>query len=110
MALALAVGILFGLFHFQLFRIPSTAFLGVLLTAVTLLSGSIFPAMVWHSLNNGLAVYLSSREVPAEALGGEWVLAACLLLALAFWIFWRFRTPYPGLRPARTERPAGRRL
>jgi hypothetical protein len=46
--LSLVVGLIFGFFHFQIFRIPSTALLGVILTAVTLLTGSIL-----HRLAHG---------------------------------------------------------
>jgi len=102
--LALVVGIIFGFFHFQIFRIPATALLGVILTAVTLLSGSIFPAILWHTLNNGLAVYLGARGVE---FGGEswwWAVGSVLLLALAFWIIWRSRTPYPDLRSPQPDR------
>jgi sodium transport system permease protein len=95
LGLALLVGGIFGFFHFQLFRIPSTAMLGVVLTLVTLYSGSIFPAMVWHALNNGLAVVLATRGW-GDTLVAGWMGAAGvggLLLALA--IIWFFRTPYP---------------
>jgi hypothetical protein len=65
-----------------------------------MLSGSIFPAMLWHTLNNATAL------VPAY-LG--WVSADLTLdpsmywlagagLAVAFWILWRTRAPYRGLR------------
>jgi hypothetical protein len=69
--LALVVGLAFGIYHVALFRFMPTAALGVMLAAVTLLTGSIFP------------VYLIGAG----------------LLAPAFWIFWCHRTPYPGLRP-----------
>jgi sodium transport system permease protein len=96
--LALVVGLIFGFFHFQLFRIPSTAFLGVLFTAVTLLTGSIFPAMLWHALNNGIAIFLGAREVDVMGLGWEWTLLGLAVLVLAFYVIWRNRTPYPDLR------------
>lgn len=105
-ALALVVGIIFGIFHFSLFRIPTTAVLGVILTAVTLLTGSIFPAMVWHVLNNALAVLASRDALPgvdsqwfAEGVGWEWSLAGVGLLLVSFAIIWRFRTPYPDVGP-----------
>jgi sodium transport system permease protein len=100
--LALTVGLIFGFFHFQIFRIPSTAFLGVLLTMVTLLSGSVFPAMVWHILNNALAVTLATREVDIMTLGWAWTAGAVLALVLAFGIIWSYRTPYPDVGPGRT--------
>lgn len=102
-ALAVAVGVVFGLFHIALFRIAPTAFLGVMLAAVTLLTGSIFPAMLWHGLNNGMALLLGQVDVPLDK--AEWGvhLAGTAILAAAFWIVYRNRTPYPGIRPWRTR-------
>ncbi|NNF11923.1 MAG: ABC transporter permease subunit [Gemmatimonadetes bacterium] len=53
--------LIFSVFHVSLFRIAPTAFIGVVLAVVVLRTGSIFPAMLWHFLNNFLAV------VPQEA-------------------------------------------
>ncbi len=119
--LVLVVGLLFGVFHMAIFRIFPTGFLGAMLTAVTLLTGSIFPAIAWHTLHNGLAVGLSqllgqgsesgggggadgAAEAGGEAVGwlatfhgwfeNPWfALAGIPLLALSFWILWRHRTP-----------------
>ncbi|RPJ61038.1 MAG: CPBP family intramembrane metalloprotease [Acidobacteria bacterium] len=100
--LALVVGAIFGFFHVALFRLFPTAFLGVILTTVTLLTGSIFPVMMWHALNNGSAILLGHyfKTSPMEL---TWVhmLASLLLLAIAFGLIWLFRTPYPGLRRKR---------
>lgn len=97
-ALVLVVGLVFGLFHVSLFRLAPTVFLGILLTGVTVMSGSIYPAVVWHVLHNATAVALGRWEVPVEALDpGGYVLGAALL-ATALWVAWRHRTPYPGLR------------
>jgi membrane protease YdiL (CAAX protease family) len=89
-----------------LFRIAPTAFLGVLLAAVTLLTGSIFPAMLWHALNNGTSLLLGRFDLPLDK--AEWgvYLAGAAILVAAFWIVYRNRTPYPGLRPwRRAARP-----
>ena len=96
--LAIVVGIIFGCFHFALFRLVSTAFLGAGLTAVTLLTGSVFPAMLWHALNNGLALLAGIYGL--ELLGlDDWVYPlAALLAAAAFWLLWKNRSPYPDLR------------
>ncbi|MBN2370884.1 MAG: CPBP family intramembrane metalloprotease [Vicinamibacteria bacterium] len=102
-ALALVVGVAFGFFHATLPRLVPTAFLGVIFAAVTLLTGSIFPAMAWHALNNGLSVAAESAAFPMEALEWTFHLLGVVLLALAFWIFWRCRTPYPELRPWRNR-------
>lgn len=95
--LCLTVGLVFGLFHFALFRLVSTAFLGAILTAVTVFSGSIFPAMLWHGLNNGIAV------VAAYAMGdtgGEppaWISAVAVVpLAVSLWMLHRWRASRPG--------------
>ena len=86
--MALTVGLIFGFFHVSLFRIAPTAWLGFVLTWVVLYSGSIYPAMLWHALNNAIAT------VP-EALGwmpedfepeGWWTIPATGALALALWI------------------------
>lgn len=99
-ALALVVGLVFGLFHTSLFRIAPTAFLGVLFAAATLLTGSIFPAMVWHALNNLLALAAGRAGIPLESLDPPLLAAAALILAAVFWILWRSRTVYPDLRGA----------
>jgi sodium transport system permease protein len=99
-ALALVVGAIFGLFHVSLWRILPTAYLGVLLAAVVLLTGSIYPAMLWHALNNAAALVPSELgwigpdpELPlwSYPLGVSG-------LALSFAILWAARRPYPGLR------------
>jgi membrane protease YdiL (CAAX protease family) len=97
-ALVLAVGIIFGLFHSALFRIAPTAFLGVLLTSAVLLTGSIFPSMLWHALNNALAIGAGRSGADLADLPPGYYAVAAVVLALAFWILWRTRRPYPGLR------------
>lgn len=59
LAACLTVGLLFGLFHTSIFRIIPTAILGTALTAVTLVAGSIFPAMIIHLLNNSAAIAIT---------------------------------------------------
>jgi sodium transport system permease protein len=100
LALCLVVGGIFGFFHVSLFRIVPTAYLGAILTATVLLTGSIFPAMVWHILNNGVALvgvqmgWIDESATPPFS----WYPAALLGLVAAFAILWLARTPYPGLR------------
>lgn len=117
----LGVGLIFGVFHMAIFRILPTGFLGVVLTAVTLLTGSIFPAMAWHVLHNGLAVGLSLGGVDvdgAEAAGlmatfhgwaeNPWFSAVGIpFLAFAFWILWRYRTPHGAETEAHAEAGPG---
>ena len=97
-ALALVVGIAFGIFHIALFRFVPTACLGMMLAAVTLLSGSILPAMMWHGLNNAMGILMYKQQIPETELPLGCYIAGVGILAGAFWIFWRNRTPYPDLR------------
>lgn len=108
-ALAAVVGLVFGFFHVSLWRILPTAYLGVLLSAVVLLTGSIFPAMLWHALSNATAV------VPAELgwISSDpelplWIYPLALAgLATAFAILWATRRPYPGLWQGPPDRLRG---
>lgn len=98
--LAVVVGLIFGAFHVELFRLIPTAYIGVLLTGVTLATGSIFPAMVWHALNNAAALvptHLGWWDGDTALPLWAYALAA-VGLAIAVVIIWRNRTPYPGLK------------
>lgn len=61
----LVVGILFGLFHLSIYRFLPTAVLGVLLTYLTVRTGSIYVSVLLHFINNGLAVLLTTESLPA---------------------------------------------
>jgi len=98
--LALGVGLIFGLFHVDLFRILPTAYLGVILTAVVLLSGSILPAMAWHGLNNALALVSAEQGMALESVPPSLIWVGAAGLAVSGWILWRTRRPYPDLRGA----------
>ena len=93
--LAVVVGLIFGFFHFSLFRIITTGVLGIAITAVALMTGSIFPGMVLHLGNNALALLLAHYEIPVDQLPvpvyGLGVGSALALL----WVLYRNRTPYP---------------
>jgi sodium transport system permease protein len=91
--LPLAVGMIFGMFHFTLFRIGPTAFLGILLTVIAILTGSVFPGMVLHALNNSFAVWASDHGWPLNSLDPLHYVAATVIFALAMWIVYRNRTP-----------------
>jgi sodium transport system permease protein len=88
----LIVGLVFGLFHVSLFRILQTAYLGVIFATVTVLSGSIVPAMVWHAGSNALALGSERFGFTFGAFEPSTYAAAAALLAASFWIIWRTRT------------------
>ena len=106
--LAVAVGAIFGFFHVSLFRIVPTALLGFVLTYVVLLSGSIFPAMLWHTLNNSIGILPARLELLPEDFvpSAWWTVPAAVGLAVSMWILWR-SGPERRARSARLERPAG---
>lgn len=89
----LVVGAVFGVFHVALFRFVPTAALGVMFGAVTLLSGSIFPAMVWHALSNAIGLLGGKAGFPETELDATCYAAGVGLLAVAFYVFWRNRVP-----------------
>jgi sodium transport system permease protein len=89
--LALAVGLIFGIFHVSLFRIAPTAWLGFVLTWVVLFGGSIYPAMLWHALNNAIAIVPATLGWLPEEFEPEgwWAIPASLVLAFSLWILWK---------------------
>jgi sodium transport system permease protein len=85
------IGVIFGLFHVTLYRLAPTAALGMVLTAIAIMTGSIFPGMVLHAGNNALSVLGGSLFNPDVA---NWwhILAAATVFALSLWIIYRNRT------------------
>jgi len=103
-AVAAAVtAIAFGLFHLSIYRLFGTTVLGLLMAALVLRSGSIWPAVWLHALNNGLAVVaqygIDAEPAEAEAMLIRWLPGACLLfvagLVALFWPDTPGRTPPP---------------
>ena len=92
-ALVLVVGVVFGIYHVALFRFVPTACLGMMFAAVTLMSGSIYPAMLWHALSNAMGLLAYKLQIPETGLDPVCYLAAGGMLAVGFWIFWRNRRP-----------------
>ncbi|MCK5799010.1 MAG: CPBP family intramembrane metalloprotease [Deltaproteobacteria bacterium] len=72
-------GVLFGLFHLSIYRFVPTAVLGVVLALIALRSGSIYPSMLFHALNNGAAILLG------RALGDAAVKDAVETQGLTYW-------------------------
>jgi len=82
-------GVLFGLFHISIYRVFPTAVLGVLLTWVVYRSGSIWPAMVMHGINNAVALLWVKHGWAAASAAGtgpipeRWFTATATLLFAA---------------------------
>jgi sodium transport system permease protein len=66
---ALLTGILFGLFHGDIWRFVPSAILGVGLSAIALASDSIVPAMVAHFLNNACLLVVVHRGLDTADVG-----------------------------------------
>jgi sodium transport system permease protein len=96
---AILSGLVFGLFHFAIFRIIPTAYLGVMLAGATLLSGSIYPAMVWHALNNALALTAGRAGWDLDTISTPAIAGAAVMLVLAFVVLSRGRRPLPRSGP-----------
>ncbi len=86
--LTLAVGGVFAFFHVSLFRLVPTAWLGFIFAWSVLLSGSIYPAMLWHALNNALSIVPAHLGLLPEDFSpaGWWAAPAAVGLGVAFWI------------------------
>ncbi len=96
--LCLVVGLIFGLFHLDLVRVLPTAFLGVTVAAVTLVTGSLYPAMLWHALHNTTAFLIGSAGVAVDELDAGVYVPGAIVAGLALTLLWKNRTPYPDLR------------
>ncbi len=66
----LLIGIAFGLFHQNITQVFYTAVLGALLAYLVLETGSVFPAILVHFMNNFISVYLDNATTYGWALGG----------------------------------------
>ncbi|TVQ01935.1 MAG: CPBP family intramembrane metalloprotease [Balneolaceae bacterium] len=82
-------GIVFGMFHIQLGNLLPLASLGIILALMTWLSNSIWPAVIAHFINNGMAVLIGItypellfREMTFEILPPIWLLIVSILFTL----------------------------
>ena len=65
-AAAVITGVLFGLFHLDVYRILPAAVLGTLLGLIALEGGSILPAMLAHLCNNAILITLAHSRLDQE--------------------------------------------
>src|SRR5262249_23698668 len=60
--------VLFGAFHFDMYRLLPTTVLGLLLGGLVWLTGSLWPSMLLHAANNTIAVLANNlpalRKIP----------------------------------------------
>jgi membrane protease YdiL (CAAX protease family) len=84
------VGVVFGVFHYTLFKIAPTAFLGVILTMIAMLTGSILPGILFHAANNALAIWLDSARINTGLLDFSAYVAAFAVFGLAIYGVWSY--------------------
>jgi sodium transport system permease protein len=84
---AILTGILFGIYHVDVWRLVPTALLGIGLSAIALASDSILPSMLAHFTNNACIVLLARAHVDdTQALPTStkiWLLGVGLLVLAA---------------------------
>jgi sodium transport system permease protein len=86
----LVVGIVFGIFHYTLFRIAPTALLGVIITAIAMMTGSVLPGMLFHAVNNAFAIWLESSHTNMGRLDWSAYVTAFAVFGLALHTIWRY--------------------
>ncbi len=81
--------LVFALFHLQLTNLLPLATLGAMMAVLTWLSGSIWPAVVAHFVNNGAAVVMGTympdtafADMTPDALPPIWMLALSIVLTV----------------------------
>ncbi len=110
----LTCAVIFGMFHYDLFRIPITATLGVVLGLLAWQSRSVWPAVLAHMLHNGVSCTVQVSASLQEALGIvkdaqtgepnvplEVLVIGCVVFAAGVALAW-----WPATDPARTAHGA----
>jgi membrane protease YdiL (CAAX protease family) len=94
-------GFLFGLYHLKLTQLIPLSLIGMLLAWLTVQSGSLYPAILAHFINNGGSVVAAyyfpdyAFSVGEEFLPPVWMIGLSLVLTL-FWLILLRRTTTKG--------------
>lgn len=64
----IVVATLFGIFHMSLIKLIPTGLLGMVLCIIVYMTGSIFPAMLMHFINNSFSVLISCYPEQIEKI------------------------------------------
>ena len=84
------MGIIFGLFHYALFRIAPTALLGVILTAIAIMTGSILPGILFHAANNSFAIAMDAVGISMNRFDWSTYATAFGVFFLSMHMIWRY--------------------
>ncbi|MFO7810418.1 MAG: ABC transporter permease [Candidatus Delongbacteria bacterium] len=71
--LIVATGLMFGGIHLNIFSFFETSVLGILLGLLVLLSGSIFPSMVMHFINNAFSLSIMKMIESGKIDSESWI-------------------------------------
>ena len=85
----LLVGVIFGIFHYTLFRIAPTALLGIILTAITMMTGSILPGIVFHLANNSFAIWSQKAGIDFNRLDSTAYFVAFAVFVMALIVIYQ---------------------
>ncbi len=67
-------GLLFGIMHFSIYRLFATTLLGISFGWIVHISGSLYPAMLAHALNNLIALVVIPQYFDLSGLNEFWML------------------------------------
>ena len=90
----IVTAVMFGIFHISIYRIFPTAIIGLIVTIILVRSGSLYLAILYHLLHNGLTVVaaeLNERgKLPFDAneISPLWIAGAAIAYCIGFIIFY----------------------
>src|SRR5690606_32019720 len=101
----IVTGVAFGLFHVSIYRFFGTTTLGFVMAALVLYTRSIWPAVIFHAFNNGMALSVSDVFTDPDGSLPLWAAALGLGgLVLGGLLIWRGSTRQQP-DPANQNRP-----
>jgi sodium transport system permease protein len=87
--------VLFGLLHMSIYRLAGTTALGVVMGFLVLRTGSIYPAMLFHFVNNALALTFAmvfdAETVVGTDVSYVWLAPGTLAFVAGLVLMWRAR-------------------
>lgn len=98
----MSTAFIFALVHFNPWWFVEILILGVLMGVVVWRTGSIFPAVAIHIVNNGLSLYMANLSEsqltwyrPGDHVAIHWLIIALLLVVRGFYSFYKWTAPPP---------------
>lgn len=102
--------LLFGLLHMSIYRLAGTTALGVIMGFLVLRTGSIYPAMLFHFVNNALALTFAmvfdAETVVGTDVSYAWLIPGAVAFATGLAIMVRMKLPVDGAAAGTATRTA----